>query len=758
MPDNYQPRLLSLEKIALSLSFCSGAAALIYETVWLRMLIRIFGITVYAVSFVTAFFILGLALGSALAGNFSLKKGRWLFIYGLIEIALAVSALLTTWLLVLIPHLAGGSLTGGALACAAALVIPTMLMGATLPLLLRGITDDGAKASFNLSLFYGVNTLGAMAGVFSSGFVALAVLGEKKSALLAAALNLTIGLIALQLSKKRPGKEGLPQGEAKLSREAGFVLALMAASGFCATGYQVLWTRMFTVITGTSVYAFAALLTVYLAGIGAGSCLAPALIRRSKNHLATFGLLELLLGAAAATGLEIYRLIGLAKADPVYLYSPIISWVDIASFFASLLAVVFPATFIMGLLFPLAGMLCSPTESTVGYVTGRLYLWNTGGCVAGALLTGFVFISLAGMKYSFVLMVLASAAIGVAAFAQAKQKSGIKIAAAGVLLVAMVFVNASLPDPYADIILNRCRAAYGEITVLFHTDTPAATVTGVEHGLSRNLLVNGIVVSGNGKAGKVMIQLPAAIHGTPKKILVICFGVGTTFETARRLAPEVHVAELLGPVIEHGSAFNTALAQDLHAPGVKIFINDGRNYLLSTREKYDIIIVDASPPIFSAGTVNLYSREFLELAQAHLNPGGIYTLWIPLPCHEGDVWQIVKNFTAVFPHQAVWAHPKVTGGFIAMGSDSAFEWPAGLLENRFLKQRGDPQLVKIDETNFRAGLAGVDSAMAAALRDYPGVTDDMPRTEFPFIRFWRNEPLEFSIDFISAKLRPEKTR
>lgn len=731
-------------KIALPLAFASGAAALVYETVWLRMLVRLFGITVHAVGFATAFFLLGLALGAAIAGKLTLRPGNWLKIYGFAEAALAALAYPASLLLSAAPALSGGNMAAGCLLAGCAILIPSMLMGATLPLLLRAC--ESGLPERDIALVYGVNTLGAVAGTLLAGFFTIAVFGEKDSVLFALSANAGCALSALVLSAKRPPNLPAPEGGAALSRDAMFVLALMAVSGFCAAGYQVLWSRLLTTITGTSIYAFAAMLAVLLGGMGAGSCAAAKLLPKLENPMAAFGLLEIGLAALAACGLVFYRAIGLLKDSPLYLYSPMLSWTDALSFFSGAAVIVAPAAFVMGLIFPLAAGLCAPRSGGAGYVTGRLYLWNTAGCVVGALAAGFALVGLAGVKYGYALLIALNCIIGLAALSRA----GVRLSAAAAV-AALAIAAAAVPgDPYRAVILNRCRAAYGDMRLLFHEDAASGTVTGVEHGGARTLLINGIIISGNGDNGKVMMQIPAAMNGRPRRALVICFGAGGTFRAASRLAEKTDVVELSAAVLAHAADFSPDAALALRAPGARVFVKDGRNYLLSSRDKYDVIVVDASPPVFSAGAVNLYSKEFLELAKTRLSGGGIYALWLPLPCHEYAALSIIKGFAEVFAHQAVWAHPNMSGGFLVMGSGSAFEWPAGELDKRLSASWGDSSLPRLTERALRGSIAAVDGQISGRLAAYPAVTDDRPLTEFPLGRFWRGEPLMADPGFLRA--------
>lgn len=738
------------------LCFLSGAAGLMYEVVWMRMLIRTFGITVHAVGAITAFFIGGLALGSWLAGRLSLRERPWLRIYGQLELALGGAALIATLLLPKIPELSSGRLALSLPLSAACVLVPTLLMGATLPILLRGLVRADEEASYFLSSLYGLNTLGGVAGVLLAGFAALGAFGERRTALIAAAANILVGVVVLLL----PGEDHAPRAELddRPPPAARRVLLLMAVSGACAMGYQVLWARMFTAITGTSVYAFSALLAVFLAGIGLGSWAARRRIASLRDPWAAFGWAELALAAAALLGLEVYRLIGVATTQPMSIYSPLLEAGDVSLFFAAVAVIVLPPALLMGFIFPVAGRLCTPGRTSVGAVMGRVYAVNSAGCVLGSLVCGFVLIETLGIKPSFVALSVLTAGIGLAALLAGRSRLGPPGFAALAALAVLAVSASARSDPYAGVISHRIRTILKGAEVLFHADDTDATVTGAARGTTRILLVNGIVVSGNNPNGRLMAQLPHALHGSAERILVVCHGVGNTFQAARRLAPRVDVVELSRAVIDRAHRFYPSAQEDFKRPGVRVFVNDGRNHLLNRSDAYDIVIVDASPPIFSAGTVNLYSREFLSLVRKRLKPGGIFTLWVPLFCYEDDAWSIARGFSDVFPHAALWAHPKVHYGFFLLGSDRQFDWTESVLEKRAAEFRRDSFLRPVTPRFLVEGLLLLDEDLKEAVRESPPVTDDRPRTEFPLGRMLRGEPLQGDLVFLVERAMTVRRR
>jgi spermidine synthase len=184
----------------------------------------------------------------------------------------------------------------------------------------------------------------------------------------------------------------------------------------------------------------------------------------------------------------------------------------------------------------------------------------------------------------------------------------------------------------------------------------------------------------------------------------------------------------------------------------RIFIEDGRNYLLRTRRRYDVMIVDATPPLYSAGTVNLYTKEFMELARCRLEDGGVFTLWLPTKSFESDYWQILRGMSDVFEHVAVWDSRAWTGFFL-LGSSRPFVWPPGVIERRILERARAFGLKGLHEPYVRSGMILSERDIRDYTRRFAPVTDDHPSVEFPLARFWRGEPLQQTTKFLGKARR-----
>ncbi|MEK7747150.1 MAG: hypothetical protein AAB576_10825, partial [Elusimicrobiota bacterium] len=369
------------------------------------------------------------------------------------------------------------------------------------------------------------------------------------------------------------------------------------------------------------------------------ACAEPALKGLSKERgdgWLEFGRLELALSAAALLSLWTYGRLALASPDPDLLYSPLRSASDLPVLAAKTLLIVLPSSFLMGLLFPVAARIASP-QGAAGPAVGRVYAFNTAGGILGALWAGFAGVSLFGAHRSFFLLALLNGLVGLLALALVREREArprtFAPEAALCFLIALLGAL-SWKDPALDALRPRLARALPGSFILFHDESPAGTATGVFSERDRFLLINGILTAGVGINGTLMAALPNLMLENPESTLIICLGAGATLRAAHRLGGEVGVVELVDAVARHLPDFQPDLAGLFEKPRRRLVVEDGRNHLLRSRRRYDSIIVDASPPLYSAGTANLYSREFLALARGRLTEQGIFTLWLPLYSFE----------------------------------------------------------------------------------------------------------------------------
>ncbi len=761
-----------------ALFLLSGISGLVYQVVWMRMLIRVFGITIYATSTIIAVFMGGLALGAWIAGKYVTRGNPTLRTYAWIEVGIALAAVAATVGMKALPGVYASffqgdpSAIGGASATevllrlalsAAVLLPPTVLMGTTLPLITRWITREDAEVGDRLALFYGLNTLGAVAGTFACGFFAIALLGEFAAVGVGVAINLGIAVaVALHPAAARPASDVAPPaastGEPDPARVRVF-LGLAAVSGFCALAYEVIWTRLLVLVLGNSVYAFSTMLGTYLVGIALGSLV----VRRWADKLASpalvFGALQLGVAALGVCSIQVFRAIGARATAPRYLYSPLTDAGDIQLIFAYAALVILPVTLLLGMIFPLLGRIVTTDYREVGKSVGTLYAANTVGGVLGALATGYVLVPAAGAQGAFYLATLLNLAVGVAVLALVGALRTPRVVAGVVAaLLVVVVVGRTDKDVFFEVIERRLHLldGLGPGTVYFHHEETAAALTGYRAPDKREmLLINGIITSGKGMPGALMAHVPLLMREAPESALVICFGVGTTFRAAVEHVGRVDAVELVAGVVGSFPWWEPDVADFLERDDVNVYINDGRNHLLLAEERYDLIVVDAAPPIFSEGTVNLYSMEFMELTKARLTDDGIFMLWVPTPCFEDDFWSIARNFHETFDHVGIWSLHDIAG-VLLMGSAAPLEHDLDAVARR-MEDRGMATMAPwLTMELYTEGIVMTEAELQEHALRYPPVTDDRPRTEYPLGRFLRDETFWYLPHFVPGQKRPAK--
>ena len=744
--------------------FLSGISGLIYQVVWMRMLIRVFGITIYATSTVVATFMGGLALGSWLSGRTLASRRPTLRTYAMIEFGIAGSALAATAFMKVLPELYAALYPGSlpqlgeinaavvpirfALA-GAALLVPTVLMGSTLPVIARWITRSDGEVGGRLATFYGLNTLGAVVGVVFAGFWGIALFGEYGAVGLGVAINVIVGAVALLHPAGARAAEAGQESPAEASAPWNRYLLLAALSGFCAIGYEIIWTRLLILVLGNSVYAFSTMLGTYLVGIALGSLAVRRLADRLPSPAVAFGVLQAAVALLGVASLHVFGALGAQTTADKYLYSPLTHADDFPRIVWMAALVILPITLLLGAIFPVLGRIVTPDFRQVGRSVGRLYAWNTVGGVLGSLATGYLLIPLLGAQGAFLLATGLNFAVAVAVFGFEGRLSQPRVAA-GLLATALALggLGASLGDVFLGVIEGRLQHLWPGGQVLFHQEETPAAITGFHSPAGQDvLLINGVIVSGKGEPGAMMAHVPLLLREAPERALIVCFGVGTTFKAAVDHIGRVDAVELVEGVVRSLPWWEPDAKDYPDRDDVRVFINDGRNYMLLSEDRYDLIVVDAAPPIFSEGTVNLYSLEFLELTKARLTDPGIFMLWVPTPCFEADFWTIARNFDETFENVAIWSLPDIAGVML-MGSRQPIDLDARAVQRR-IAERGLADVAPwMTRELFEDGLVMTEQELRTRARAYEPVTDDRPRTEFPRRRFQDGERFWYLPGFV----------
>ncbi|MBE0574977.1 MAG: fused MFS/spermidine synthase [Desulfuromonadales bacterium] len=705
---------MTYRAILYALFFLSGLSALIYQILWVRSFSLIFGGSHMAVTTVLAVFMGGLALGGYL-GRHTDRSPRPLRIYGLLEIGIGVAAILLIGLLSVYPdlYIAFAHLVNNNLAVLTfvrtlfaiiALLVPTTLMGLTLPAL-AGFANRqmGGHLGEQLSFLYGINTFGAVAGALAAGFFLLRYFTVTSTYGLAIAISLLVGVLALALDRRseqdasaEKGTETTIEIQESVSdhvSEGGVVVPVrliligIGVSGFCALGYEILWTRVLSIVVGTTVYSYTLMLVAFLIGIALGGGSYQLLLRLigKKSHVIGrmvlwFGLTQIVIGLLAIlVSIALRDLTGQALIVEEILrdwYSSGNKILQTTNFVMALLYMLVPA-FFMGLAFPLAGDIVARARGKVGKAVGETLTWNTVGAILGAAVSGFVLIYLFGIERSLQYLSLINLGFGLM-ICVSLFKNRIAMWGVATSVVLIMVVMAANPEvlriwdtKYFATFNHNARQAFtteekraeiDEITeVMYYAEGTTSTVSVVKiKGVNQGLNVNGRTVASNDKKDQqcqyTLGHLPMLLHKNPEKVWVLGMGTGMT-AGATVVHPEVKsvtVVELEKHVVPAARTFAADNHSFLEHPKVKVVFNDGRNFLLTTEERYDVITADPIHP-WSQGAAYLYTDEYYRLAASRLRSGGVMCQWLPIyELTPRDLRSVVKTFANNFQYVYVW--------------------------------------------------------------------------------------------------------
>jgi len=735
-------------RIVFFLFFASGTSGLIYEIIWLRILSRVIGVTTYATSITLAAFMLGLALGSFSFGKLADKSKNHLRTYALLQLTIAAAAVITPVILnVSIPlykYIYQVSNQNTALIMPAravvsflVLLIPAILMGGTLPILTSYLVIKEGAFGRNFSLLYGLNTLGAVLGVILSGFITIGAIGEWNTIFIAVFINLAVGISAVFLQKISRRPENIAPGEIVKSDAAispypaelrKIVLFAVMISGFTSLAYEVIWTRQLILFLKTSIYAFSGMLAVFLTGLAVGSICVNRWVDKLRNPLFVFGNLELGIGILSIGNLYLLGYLDTNLATRIL--SPVI--------------LVFPLTFFFGAIFPLAAFCYARCISQAGSSVGTLYAANTIGNVAGSLLTGLVFISLFGSSKTVILLGFVNVAIGLFIL-QLERNKPLRLKLKYLLVIpAALLLSAGFwgKDPFLMAVEKKVAEGAYSYQIFYNRETVEGTVTSfIINNSKKGLWTNsGVGYCGLNTETKLMAHLPIMLAENPKKILVICFGMGTSVRSACSYDNlDITAVELVPEVFDCFKYHHHDANEILKRKNLRLIAEDGRNFLLLSSEKYDVITVDPSYPIYGAGTVNLYTQEFLSLCREHLTPGGVMCLWFPQSPPD-DTRAILKTFHSVFPDLMVWVSPNKWGLYLTGAptpiKNEGQRIKKALSNPKVLSDLNEYEQIFTESTPLMNLLIIDKTSIAKGIEDAALITDNNPYTEFPLWRCW----------------------
>lgn len=738
--------------LALSL-LLTGASGLIYQVVWFRVLGLIFGVTVHATSAVLAAFMAGLAIGSLLAARVTDRLKNPLLTYGLVEVVIGGLGLLSLPALGLLQPLYRALalqlpetlvlVTSVRFALAfAIMLVPTTLMGMTLPLVVRAVVQRAGSLSGAVSFLYGANTFGAIAGAFLAGFIFIGSLGVPATVGIAAAFNLIVGAlwIALAAGPFRPSVEGEESVARAVAADAPrfrvspavatTVLVAYGLSGFVALAYEVVWTRVLAGILPSTVYAFTLMLCAILSGIAVGSWAANPLLKRRANWVLVFVGLEIAIAALAllslafmaqATRLEAMLLQG--APEGAYLLGRPQFMIPFT------FAAIFPVAFLMGVTFPVAALLYAAGQTDVGRRIGSVYGANVLGAVSGSLAAGLILIPLFGAQRTIWLLSLGNilAALAVLVVARLPARTNVLVGAtsAAILLVAAV----ASPNLYVALSEGEAR---GLRTIWLHEgqDATVSVVRAPDNRLYLKVNSQGMGADGGPQARfhHRLGHLGPLIHPNPRELLIIGLGVGAT-AGASALHPDlkVTIVELVPGVVEAAELFRAANYDVLRRDNVTLEVDDGRNFLLLTDRKFDIIESDPILPR-NAGAANLYSADFYRLVRGALKDDGVFVQWVDPTLPPTAHRMMVRTFLREFPGATMWEN-----GAVLVGAREALRVPPERLAARLQDPRIAPALeaagLRTPDDVLR-GYVGGPRELAFYAGTGPIMTDANPYIEY----------------------------
>ena len=724
----------------------SGAAALIYQVLWIKQLTLIVGVDVYAVTTGVSAFFAGLALGGLLIGRWADRVARPLRLYAVLEIGVAVVGVVMT---VALAHTASlfATLEQQSSMLAWTLVflmvgVGPFLMGGTLPAMVRSLQLNADHIGAGGGWMYAANTAGAIIGVLVCSFLLIPALGIQGSALTAAAIGVFAAAGGFWLDRFAPVQTVVeqPSHAIPLAKSAAAAMLFYAVAGGLALGYEVVWSQSIVQFMSTRSFAFSVMLATYLAGLALGAALFARWADRIRDPWGVFGLLISAAGLAAilailllgpwlpalqamgdhaAYALTGSRLIGMCTRFAI----------------ASLYFVLIP-TLLLGAAFP-AALKLIVDSGHVGRDIGKVVALNTFGGIVGTVIVGFVLVPQFGLVKTLAILAVLAALLGL--MATLRGVSGFRYARrAAIGIIIMTIATAALTP--SDRLAGLLASTRGG-KVVFYEEGKGGTVAVLEQSAGqkrfRRLYIQGVSNTGDTLPSlrymRLQALLPLIIHnGEPKSALVIGLGTGITSGALLRFPglEQRVVSELLPEVLKASNSFkgNFGASTD---PRLDVRLRDGRRELFSNAQTYDLITLEPPPPS-AAGVANLYSTDFYALARSRLRPGGLVAQWLPLPTqNDEDTRALVRSFLDIYPHASLWTtelHEMLLVGSLE---------PVDLDVPRIIERVSRPEVASaLREVGISSAAALMATWMTdrAGLEAYAGnvlpVTDDQPRIEY----------------------------
>lgn len=768
---------MKLSRFFLFIFFISGFASLIYEIIWTRMLVFIFGNTSHSVAVVISVFMAGLSFGSYIFGKIADRTKNLIFLYALVELFTAFFGLISPILIgfskSLFINQANLIISNRNLEILIKVVISflilfpaTFFMGGTLPILIKLFNKLYGRLSKQAGKLYGANTLGAVFGVLFSGFILIELFGLMGSLLIAVAINILVALSALYYSKlsnlsvsKSVRLKKFPESGIKQNRflqysnkKIIFLILIYTISGFISLSYEVLWTRLITPASGIYIYGFTLMLAIFLLGIALGSFLYQRYFSGRIDTFIFIGILQVLLSLFA-----FFIIIFVSFFMPIwsrYIYRMFVP-----------IIVFLPPTLCMGMMFPAITEVYTRV-SNVAEKIGTVYALNSFGSILGSIVATFVLIPQLGTVESILILAIIGCLLGLFLILQTKYIKFRYIYFFSALFVISLNIfgiyNAQgllMPRVFKVYIKDHLKLT-PELKYYIAEDSVASVlaITSPTNKRIKGLFIDGIETTGLVEETKLIAHLPILAHPDPKNVLVVAFGMGTTYRSALSYPQlNVDVVELVPNIPKFMPLFHTNGKEVLKNSRGNVIINDGRNYVFVTPKKYDVVTIDPPPPTNGAGTTVLFSDQFYKDINRKLNKGGIVQNWIFFDLDIDSTRMIAQTFKNNFTYVNIYLSQRGLGMYL-LGSDKPIDIP---------KQRVDTLTqipgVSKDMSEWTGHIysweklnnmyVGSQEDLNKFTQNAAIITDYFPRTEYSLLRLITKSSSKMNKDILLSSIQ-----
>ena len=721
--------------------FISGASALIYQLIWVRLLGLVFGVSSFAVATVVAVFLLGLGLGSYFFGRWSERARGPLRIYMIVELGIAATSLIACLGIETLPvyrylyeysynNLGFYGLSLARLLLSMVVLLPPVfLIGGTMPLLAKYFLRDPATLGSSFSRIYYLNTLGACAGALLTGFVLVRYFGVNGALMIAIGGNLLVALI-IALTKRDPGVASATTAERP---PYSYMLVFLFLTGFISLGYEMLWVRILSTYGLSTSQAFALILAGFLLGFSVGAWIVARKVDRSKDLESWFSTVSIVTAFSGAIVLLIFRqceALTMLLADATAISQGTLG-----------LALAFTVSFIpavfMGILFPLGVRIYAHDVDRIGAKAGNTFFSNTLGCVLGSLLTGFVLIPFIGMWNTTLLLINLSLLIAAAFLLRGRRPAKAQwLSLVVVAVVANLLVFTDGKTFHAELKGPDQRTAAEGFDVIYYAEGLSGTVSAVERGNYRGLFVDGQNVSGTDLVlladSKMLAHVPLLLAENPTAALTVGYGTGTTSGSMLLHDVDVHAVEIEDKIIEAAPLFSEVNYDSYANPRLEIVLDDARNYIATTDDEFSVIVTDVTNLKYKRNPY-LYTREYFEIMRDALAADGVGAAWLPVGgLSFEDLRILIATFDNVFPHTTAWYFTQFPTHFIILvGTPEPTQVDLGKLAQNMGNAEEDLQSLNVDNVYKLASMLLLGENDVDALVDgAPIHTDNRPILEY----------------------------